>query len=87
MYDYSLLDISVENQIATMELRRLPREMRGGKMNDPNFKTRMRGEGVFGDNLKQMFMLACRKTGLNAERPQLNAAAFRRPGEQRLLFG
>ncbi len=31
MSDYMLLDITVENQIATIELRRLAREARGGK--------------------------------------------------------
>lgn len=31
MSDFMLLDITVENQIATVELRRLPREVRGGK--------------------------------------------------------
>lgn len=31
MSDYMLLDIAIENQVATIELRRLPRELRGGK--------------------------------------------------------
>jgi len=40
--------------------------MRGGKLNDPNFGTRMKGEGVFADQIKSMFKLACRKAASKA---------------------
>jgi len=66
------------------------RELRGGRMNDPMFGSRLRGEGVYAENLKQMFELASRKTGLNGARPALNAGAFRRPAprsSQMTLFG
>lgn len=62
------------------------REIRGGRMNDPNFGTRLRGEGAYADHLKGMFRLACSKTGLNAVRPQLSTEAFLRPGAQPTLF-
>lgn len=59
------------------------RDLRGGKLNDPDFFTRMRGEGPFAAYLKGMFDLACRKTGLKERgeglRP-LSAAGFRREG-------
>ena len=34
------------------------REMRGGKLNDPNFGSRMRGEGIFAEQIRQMFHIA-----------------------------
>src|SRR5437867_8794633 len=57
------------------------RDLRGGKLNDPNFVSRMKGEGVFADQIKSMFTLACRKAGIEGRRPELSAAAFRRPAE------
>ena len=66
------------------------REMRGGRMNDPMFGSRLRGEGGYADNLEQMFELASRKAVLNGTRPVLNAGAFRRPAprsSQMRLFG
>lgn len=43
------------------------REMRGGKLNDPNFGSRMRGEGEYANQLAVLFRAACRKAGLNCE--------------------
>jgi len=60
------------------------RDLRGGKLNDPNFKSRMRGEGVFADQIKSMFTLACRKAGIDGHRPQLSSTAFRRPSAPQL---
>jgi DNA repair photolyase len=63
------------------------RDLRGGRLNDPNFGSRMRGEGPFAKLLKDMFELACRKAGIGGKGPQLSTAAFRRPpGAQPLLF-
>ena len=55
------------------------RSMRGGKLNDPRFGSRMRGEGIFADQIHQMFEIARRKAGIPDEGPELSAAAFRRP--------
>ncbi len=65
------------------------REMRGGKLNDPRFGTRMRGEGEYADQLRALFHVSCRRLGLNLERLELSTAAFRRPdpGGQLGLFG
>ena len=63
------------------------RAIRGGQLNDPNFGTRMKGEGIFAEQIEQMFTVACRKAGLNADGPELSTAAFRRPeGAQLSLF-
>jgi len=55
------------------------RDMRGGKLNDPRFGTRMRGEGVFAEQLESLFALSCRKAGLTSARGELSTAAFRVP--------
>jgi DNA repair photolyase len=62
------------------------RAMRGGKLNDSRFGSRMRGEGVFADQIHQMFHVARRKVGLLEDGPELSTAAFRRPGGPQLVF-
>ncbi len=63
------------------------REMRGGRLNDPNFGSRMKGEGVFADQIRSMFKLACRKSGIEGGGIELSVSAFRRPrGAQLSLF-
>ncbi len=37
------------------------RKMRGGKLNDPNFGSRMRDEGEYANQLAVLFRAACRK--------------------------
>ncbi len=46
----------------------LVRQMRGGRDNDPDFATRMRGQGVFADLIRQRFHVACRRLGLDRTR-------------------
>jgi DNA repair photolyase len=62
------------------------RELRGGRLSDPNFGSRMRGEGPIAAAIKSMFDLACRRAGIVGRGMRLSTAAFRRPGEQRGLF-
>ena len=58
------------------------RSMRGGKLNDARFGSRMRGEGIFADQISQLFELSCRRAGLEGRRfPRLSTAAFLGPGE------
>src|SRR5438445_2393018 len=58
----------------------LIRQMRGGRDNDPNFGSRMRGEGEFAELIRQRFRLACRKHGINQTRAiQLDTSRFRVP--------
>lgn len=65
------------------------REMRGGKVYDPAFGSRMRGEGIYADQMRATFETFKRRYGLDQPRRELSAAAFRRPGqvEQLALFG
>jgi DNA repair photolyase len=60
------------------------RSMRGGKLNDPRFGSRMRGEGIFADQISRTFHVAVRRAGLNREMPELTTEHFRRPGGSQL---
>ena len=60
------------------------RDIRGGKLNDPNFGTRMRGEGAFAEQINSMFTIACRRSGLGFSAPELSTNAFRRPSDAQL---
>jgi DNA repair photolyase len=63
------------------------RAIRGGKLNDPAFGSRMVGEGPFAESIQQMFELHRRRLGLT-ERLTLSTQAFRRSGANQLdLFG
>ena len=55
------------------------REMRGGKDNDPNWFSRMRGQGPWADLLRTRFERATRKHGLNVEKHPLRRDLFRPP--------
>jgi len=61
-------------------------DLRGGRMNDPRFGSRMRGEGIFAEQIRATFQTFKRRYGLDQPRPELSTAAFRRPGEQLGLF-
>jgi DNA repair photolyase len=55
------------------------RAIRGGKLNDPNFSSRMRGDGIFAEQMRDLFELAKRKAGITRRWPELSTAHFRRP--------
>ena len=55
------------------------RELRGGKLNDANFGSRMTGQGIFAEQIEQMFAVACRRAGLPKKEVHLSTAAFRKP--------
>jgi len=55
------------------------RSIRGGKLNDPRFGERMRGQGIFAEQIRRLFEVSRRKAGLDGDGPPLSAAAFRRP--------
>jgi DNA repair photolyase len=67
------------------------REMRGGKDNDARFGTRMKGEGIWAELLRQRLHKACARLGLERERIELDQTQFRSPAcgtqhLQRTLF-
>ena len=56
-------------------------EMRGGRDNDPNFGTRMKGQGLWAELLRQRFDKACSRLGLNKEHwRELDTSLFKPPG-------
>jgi DNA repair photolyase len=63
------------------------RSIRGGKLNESQWGTRMHGKGIFADQIGQMFEVARRKAGIPGEVSGPSATAFRRPlGAQLSLF-
>jgi DNA repair photolyase len=60
------------------------RSLRGGRLNDPRFGSRMHGEGVFASEIQKLFKLAARRAGLHRPRPVLSADHFRLPGAPQL---
>jgi DNA repair photolyase len=60
------------------------RAIRGGKLNDANFESRMRGEGIFAEQMKELFQLATRKAGITRRWPEFSTEYFRRPGKEQL---
>jgi len=52
------------------------REMRGGRDNDARFGTRMTGQGVWAELLRQRFEKACSRLGFNRERFELDLTQF-----------
>lgn len=60
------------------------REIRGGQLNVTEWRKRMRGEGPHADNIRNLFLAARRRTGLQPDLPNLNTTAFRRPGGTQL---
>jgi DNA repair photolyase len=62
------------------------RDIRGGKLNDADFGSRMTGQGVRADQYQQIFRVITRKLGLNQKEFNLSAEHFCRPGDQLSFF-
>jgi DNA repair photolyase len=64
-------------------------QMRGGKDNDPSFGSRMSGQGLFAELLRQRFEKACARLGLDKRSElELDCTQFRPPsrhGQARLF--
>jgi DNA repair photolyase len=60
------------------------RAMRGGKLYDAEWGKRFCGEGIFSEQIAQMFDVARRKAGFTDDWPGLSTASFRRPGGAQL---
>lgn len=57
------------------------RSMRGDRLNDPNFDSRMKGEGVYAEHIARLFDVSRRRAGIERGRfPKLSTASFRRDG-------
>ena len=61
--------------------------IRGGRDNDPNFFTRMRGQGPWAELLRTRFEIACRKHQMPSAKFKLRTDLFEPPqGDQLRLF-
>ena len=62
------------------------RSARQGRLNDPRFGSRMRGEGEFAELFSQRFQLACRKAGVGYHRRvELDCSQFVKPSRSNQL--
>jgi DNA repair photolyase len=59
------------------------REMRGGKENDARFGSRMKGEGIWAELLRQRFRKASARLGMGRDRVELDLTQFRPPAAAR----
>jgi DNA repair photolyase len=62
------------------------RSIRGGRLNDPNFGSRLHGEGIFAEELRALFRIASRRAGIGERKIELSTDAFRRPGGNQLAL-
>ena len=65
------------------------REVRAGRLSDPTFFRRHRGQGEYAEHIAQLFDVSARKYGVDGHLPALSTASFRRPpraGEQLRLL-
>lgn len=62
------------------------RDARGGRLNDPRFGHRFRGEGPIAELLAQRFRVAARRLGLDRPLPPLDSSRFQVPCGQLPLF-
>lgn len=52
-------------------------DLRGGKDYDADFATRMKGQGIWADLIRQRFVKTCDRLGFNREREPLDTSRFR----------
>ena len=55
------------------------RQCRGGRLNDPNFGSRMRGQGAYAELIGRRVAIAKRRFGLTREHPPLRTDLFEPP--------
>jgi DNA repair photolyase len=61
------------------------RDVRGGKLSDPRFHSRMSGEGEMAKNLAELFDITCRRLGLNEDDYEQSTEHFIRSGQMSLF--
>lgn len=64
----------------------LIRDLRGGRLNDPAFGSRMRGQGPVAAQIRQLFKIYSRKYHFNEREFSLTSEHFRRPTPQMSLL-
>ncbi|MEM7045083.1 MAG: PA0069 family radical SAM protein [Pseudomonadota bacterium] len=64
----------------------LHRQCRGGRLNDPRFGKRMRGEGTYAELIGRRFRVARKRFGVDRKIPDLRTDLFKKPGDQLRLL-
>lgn len=62
------------------------KEVRDGKLTDPNFKTRMSGTGMLAESIHKLFKMSCDKYGLNKGKFKIDYGKFSLPTVQVEMF-
>lgn len=63
------------------------KSVRNGKLNSAEFGKRMKGEGIFARQVKDLFEISCKKNGIFNSKIELSAEHFRNPEDkQQSLF-
>src|SRR6184192_3872981 len=62
------------------------RHLRGNRLNNSQWHTRMTGEGIFSEQIASLFKVGCRHAGIG-ERPKLSCKSFQTSTTQLRLFG
>src|SRR5213083_3282897 len=62
------------------------RHLRGNRLNNSLWHTRMTGEGIFAEQIASLFKVGCRHAGIG-ERPKLSCKSFQTSTTQLRLFG
>lgn len=60
------------------------KSVRGGNLNSARFHQRMRGEGIYAEQVKDLFDMACKKAGFNPQQMTLSIDQFKKPGGTQL---
>lgn len=62
------------------------RSLRGGKLYDSTWGKRMKGEGIFADEIRNLFEVSVRKAGMNRRLNTLSTASFRNAGDKQMML-
>lgn len=62
-------------------------DLRGGKDYDADFASRMKGQGLWAELIKQRFEKTCHRLGLNRQRVELDLSQFSPPPNSRAAHG
>lgn len=68
--------------LKAVHVMNMVRDIRGGRENDPNFQSRMHGQGVYAEMIEQRFRKICQRLGLNRKRITLDTTRFIPPAKQ-----
>jgi DNA repair photolyase len=71
---------------AQTKILNLIRSMRGGDLYNSKWGERMKGSGVYAENMQRIFKIFSEKYGLNKDYPDLSTDHFKRPQNQLSLF-